>query len=81
MYSLFSFTIRFIVGNVCVVCSYVSILYELNVVLSELRSCLNRCRLAAPALYVVSWLGKRGAGCRGEAVGVCRLVGIQHGVA
>ena len=54
MYSLFSFTIRFIVCNVCVVCSYVSILYELNVVLSELRSCLNRCRLAAPALYVVS---------------------------
>ena len=54
MYFLFSFTIRFIVCNVCVVCSYVSILYELNVVLSELRSCLNRCRLAAPALYVVS---------------------------
>ena len=53
MYSLFSFTIRFIVCNVCVVCSYVSILYELNVVLSKLRAYLNRCSLTAPALHIV----------------------------
>ena len=50
MYFLFSFTIRFIV---CSVCSYVSILYELNVVLSELRAYLNRCSLTAPALHIV----------------------------
>ena len=51
MYFLFPFTIRFIV---CSVCSYVSILYELNVVLSELRAYLNRCSLTAPALHIVN---------------------------
>ena len=53
MYFLFSFTIRFIV---CSVCSYVSILYELNVVLSELRAYLKRCSLTAPVLRIVSTL-------------------------
>ena len=39
-------------------------------------------RVGGPCLWEGSqWLGKRGGGCRGESVGVCRLVGIQHGVA
>ena len=32
---------------------YLSILYELNVVLSELRAYLNGCSLTAPALHIV----------------------------
>ena len=32
-----------------------NIKYELNVVFTKLRSCLNRCRLAAPALHVVAY--------------------------
>ena len=56
MYFLFPFTIRFIV---CSVCSYVSILYELNVVLSELRAYLKRCSLTAPALHIVNWLFRK----------------------
>ena len=39
-------------------------------------------RVAGPCLWEGSrWLGKRGGSCRGESVGVCRLFGIQHGVA